>query len=132
MNCPKTFRKGERISSGNKIDELFREGESLLSYPLRVVFLERTLPGEKVAVLISVPKKRLKRAVDRNRVKRLIRESYRLNKHLLIDFLNETDRPGLDLAFIYIGNETESFRKIESAMIKTFDKLKAKPDEGED
>lgn len=82
MNHTCTFRKSERLCSRLLIDQLFEPGQSksIAAYPLRLVYQTAT---ENTALLISVPKRHFKHAVDRNRVKRQIREAYRTNKHLL-------------------------------------------------
>lgn len=86
-----TFRKPERMVSQKLIDELFGGGHShsLAAFPLRMVYMvrERQQGAEPVQLLVSVPKKHLHHAVDRNRTKRQLREAYRLNKHLVLDAL---------------------------------------------
>ena len=86
-----TFRKPERMVSQKMIDELFGGGHShsLAAFPLRMVYMvrERQQGAEPVQLLVSVPKKHLHHAVDRNRTKRQLREAYRLNKHLVLDAL---------------------------------------------
>lgn len=86
-----TFRKPERMVSQKLIDELFGGGHShsLAAFPLRMVYMvrERHQGAEPVQLLVSVPKKHLHHAVDRNRTKRQLREAYRLNKHLVLDAL---------------------------------------------
>ena len=84
-----TFRKQERLTGEIRIKELFEKGEFLLSYPFRVGYVVAPKSDVPVKVVISVPKKRFKRAVNRNRIKRLIRESYRLNKKSLYELLGE-------------------------------------------
>ena len=112
-----TFRKQERIVSHQLIETLFEKGDSqsLAAYPLRAVFLqtERKQGHAPIQILISVPKKRFKHAVDRNRIKRLIREAYRLNKQLLLDAPSMQGK-SLDLAFIWISDELSDFCTIES------------------
>ena len=82
-----TLRKEERICSRKLMDQLFNgdTARSMSSFPLRVVFLstERLPDQPPVSILISVPKRHFHHAVDRNRVKRQVREAYRKNKHLL-------------------------------------------------
>ena len=89
--CSATFRKPERMVSQKMIDELFGGGHShsLAAFPLRMVYMvrERQQGAEPVQLLVSVPKKHLHHAVDRNRTKRQLREAYRLNKHLVLDAL---------------------------------------------
>ena len=121
-----TFKKAERISYQKEIERLFKEGNSFISYPLRVIYLEqKPFSGATVSVLISVPKKKFKRAVKRNRMKRLIREAYRLNKIALIQHLQEKES-GLLIALLFIGNELCPLKEIETAMQKALNTLKEK------
>lgn len=103
MNLNAHFKKSERVVSQKLIDELFDSGNthSMVAFPLRVVYMakQRTDDSEPAQVLISVPKRRLHHAVDRNRAKRLIREAYRLNKQLL----NAQDRQFI-IAFLWISD----------------------------
>ena len=126
MNNRLTFRKAERLSLKRETDGLFNHGKAFISYPLRVVYLEqKPLLGEKVSVLISVPKRRIKLAVNRNRLKRLIREAYRLNKSTLIKHFEEEEN-GLLIAFLFVGNELFDWKEIEAAMQKALVILKEK------
>lgn len=123
MNNIVTFKKSERISLQREIDCLFKHGESLISYPLRIVYLEqKPFSGANVSVLISVPKKKFKHAVKRNRMKRLIREAYRLNKTSVIQYFQGKES-GLLIAFIFIGNELCGWKEIEVAMLKALNLL---------
>ncbi len=118
MNQSFRFGKKERIFLQKEIDLVFREGKSFSAYPLRVVYVEeRPSLGTSASVLISVPKKKIKHAVKRNRLKRLIREAYRLNKHSLIESL-ETANKGLLIAFLFTGNDLFDYNQIETAMKK--------------
>ena len=118
MQQGNTFSKAERISAQREIDLLFSEGASFIAYPLRVIHLQKQpFSGVPCSVLISVPKKRLKHAVDRNRIKRLVRESYRLNKRSFIDFI-QTQTIGFLIAFVYVGNGVASYSEIETAVQK--------------
>ncbi|HSH66258.1 MAG TPA: ribonuclease P protein component [Bacteroidia bacterium] len=82
-----TFSKDERLCSKPLIDQLVQKGNSFNGFPFKVTWLEIQQSTSPVKILISVPKRKFKKAVDRNRIKRLIREAYRKNKHLLIDRL---------------------------------------------
>lgn len=82
-----TFKKEERLCNKGSISDLFHKGSSFLVYPFRVVSLVEK--GEHIIapqVLISVPKRRIKKAVSRNKIKRKIKEAYRLQKQPLLDF----------------------------------------------
>jgi ribonuclease P protein component len=97
---------------------LFEKNISFVVYPLRVVYIEKQpVSGAEAAVLISVPKKKFKQAVKRNRIKRLIREAYRLNKQMLLQSLREK-RKGLLIGFLFVGNELPDWKAIEAAVVK--------------
>jgi ribonuclease P protein component len=116
-----TFNKTERISLQREIDLLFNTGTAFTVYPLRVIYvIEKPLSGAPCAILISVAKKRFKRAVKRNRLKRLIRETYRLNKPLPTPSV--PPKPLL-IAFIYIGNAVCDYATMEASMKKALGKL---------
>lgn len=106
--------KAERLNSKNTIEELFSGGaKSFLAYPIRVVFMPVERKEEApVSILVSVSKKRFKRAVKRNRVKRQIREAYRKNKHALLQLM-QTKEYGLAIAFIYLENELRDTAEVE-------------------
>ncbi len=111
-----TFRKPEKICNQNQIDNLFREGKSFKSGQFKLLYIETETTGQPyVQVLIAVPKKNLRHAVDRNRMKRLIREAYRLNKHKI---LNEYSKVGkhVDIAFIFLGKQPVSQAETISAI----------------
>ncbi len=103
-----TFRKPEKICNQNQIDRLFKEGKSLKSGQFRLLFLETEFSGNPaVQLLIAVPKKSLRHAVDRNRMKRLIREAYRHSKHKILEVYS-TDKNHCDIAVVFNGKECVS------------------------
>jgi ribonuclease P protein component len=110
-----TFHKTERIVSQKTIDELFTSGQSksLAAFPLRVVYMEKD-EAETTQVLVSVSKRHFKHAVDRNRVKRQIREAYRLNKQILTGTLPENKH--LAIAFIWLSDSHAPTDVITSRM----------------
>ena len=115
--------KKEKLCSKIAIDAIFSRGEesnSHLSFPIRVVWLKsQREQGAQVQFLISVPKKRLRHAVDRVTMRRRIREAYRLNRHLLI--IPEDIK--IDIAFIYISSELSKYENINRAMTKILTKI---------
>lgn len=111
-----SLKKEERLSSKKVIDQLFAEGKSFISFPVKVVFLPTKLPANfPVQAGFSVSKKIFKRAVKRNRIKRLLRETYRLNKHILY---NQLEGRQLAVFFIFIGKELPAYASVEAAMKK--------------
>ena len=122
------FPKREHIISTRLIEQLFSSGStSMAAYPLRAVFrmVERSQTDVPVQVLISVPKKRFKHAVDRNRVKRQVREAYRQYKQPLVDAIPSNQ--GLLLGFIWVGDclapSSIVGNRIEKLMIRIAEKL---------
>lgn len=121
-----TLSKEERLSRQRYIDLLFERGQSFVAFPLRVVYLptEEELPA-RASFLVSVPKKRFKRAVKRNLVKRQVREAYRVRKYDLWEPLEAVDRRML-VAFLYIDKEIHSYKSMEKAMEKAIQVLRNK------
>ncbi|MDW3211963.1 MAG: ribonuclease P protein component [Reichenbachiella sp.] len=119
-----SFPKQERLSSKKLIDALFAKGASFYFYPFSVRFLLADENATCHQFMVSVSKRNFKRAVDRNRIKRLIRESYRLNKHLLDELL--PDGKYLLIAYIYIGKEIHPYSFVESKLVDSFGRLKSK------
>ncbi len=119
--------KPERLYLQKDLLRLFNEGDSFVAYPLRIVFLirKKELETPPISILISVPKKKFKHAVDRNYVKRLIRENFRLKKQSLIHSIASPDLQ-IQFAAIFISTERPSFKKIEKAMDKAFCQLEKK------
>ncbi len=124
MNRSSTFRKAERLSHRKQIDSLFNEGLSFGLSPFKVFYLTEE-PGNDapVKVLMTVPKKKFKRAVDRNRLRRLMREAYRLHKHILYDKIVAV--PGcMHIGFVYVGDRKDiAFEELEQQMIKCLERL---------
>lgn len=116
-----TLDKKERLNSKAMIERLFAGGsKSFPAFPLRVVYMQAELAEEAVpavSILVSVPKKRFKRAVKRNLVKRQVREAYRKNKYLLLDALAGKGKR-LILAFIWLDNNVHSSAEVEEKVKK--------------
>ena len=123
VNLRFTFKKEERLSSKKLIDELFNSGSSFYLQPLKVLLLEKKIESTFPAqILITVSAKNFPSAVDRNKIKRLIRESFRLNKHLLYDGLNFKNKKLL-IAIIYSSKKIEPFSLIEEKVVASLQKI---------
>lgn len=115
-----TYSKSEKLKSKNTIDLLFSEGKSVAKYPLRLVFIEGEF-GENCPLKtgVSVSKKHFKLAVDRNYFKRVLRETYRLNKHLLIENI---EKP-YAIMFLYQSKDRLTYEEINKKTIQLFEKF---------
>jgi ribonuclease P protein component len=119
-----TYPKIEKLKSKITIGLLFTEGKSVSKYPLRLVYKAGSFGnpevlGEKIKMGVSVSKKNFKKAVDRNYFKRVLRETYRLNKHLLIDNL---DQP-YSFMFFYQTKDRLTYEEINTKTIQLFEKF---------
>lgn len=119
-----TYPKSEKLKSKITIDLLFSEGKSVSKYPLRLVYVEsdyNIIEGseQKIKIGVSVSKKYFKHAVDRNYFKRLLRETYRLNKHLLVENL---DKP-YAFMFFYQTKDRLTYEEINTKTVQLFEKL---------
>lgn len=115
-----TYPKSEKLKSKKTIDLLFSKGKSVSKYPLRLVYvaLEEEIDA-KTTVGVSVSKKHFKHAVDRNYYKRILREAYRLNKHLLIDTLQKP----YGFMLFYQTTDRLSSKEIHQKTIQLFEKF---------
>ncbi|CAA9194555.1 ribonuclease P protein component [Flavobacterium bizetiae] len=115
-----TYPKNERLKSKTTIGLLFSEGKSVSKYPLRLVYRQAEVDAaEKIKIGVSVSKKYFKKAVDRNYFKRVLRETYRLNKHLLLDNIQEP----YSLMFFYQTKDKLSYEEINTKTIQLFEKF---------
>ena len=115
-----TYPKKEKLKSKTTINLLFSEGNSVSKFPLRLVYVENKEPNAELMKMgVSVSKKYFKKAVDRNYFERVLRETYRLNKHLLIDNL---EKP-YAFMFFYQTKERLSYQEIEEKTIQLFQKF---------
>lgn len=124
-----TYPKNERLKSKTTIGLLFSEGKSVSKYPLRLVYRQAEENSEeKIKIGVSVSKKYFKRAVDRNYFKRVLRETYRLNKHLLLDNINEP----YSIMFFYQTKDKLSYEEINTKTIQLFEKFLAQVNKDND
>ena len=117
------FKKSERLHSKKLISKLFEEGKTFIIYPFKVVYLEQISDTTSpVQVLVSVSRRNFKKATDRNKVKRLIRESYRKNKTRLPSHNSAYDKQLL-IGLIYTANTILTYNEIERKIILILQRL---------
>lgn len=123
----------ERLCGKTKIDSLFASGNSFIVYPYRVVYLlHRNTERVPVSMFVSVPKKKFKRAVKRNLIRRRIKEAYRLNKQILTEPL-QTRNNALDMAILFLDKEIPEYhtleKKLKDMLLKLKETIYPEPDE---
>ncbi len=108
-----SYPKSEKLKNKKIIDQLFSEGKSVSKYPLKLIYLQIVAsPNTQIQTGVTVPKRNFKSAVKRNRIKRLLREAYRLNKQ---EVFNNTEGRFAFL-FLYLGKEVPTFKQVEKGM----------------
>ncbi|WP_353777149.1 ribonuclease P protein component [Winogradskyella sp. 3972H.M.0a.05] len=117
-----SFPKKEKLKSKILIDLLFKEGQSVSAFPLKLIYLQTTHDDEAVIKTgVSVSKRYFKNAVDRNRIKRLMREAYRLNK---ADFFNNSST-SYAFMILYLSKDGTTFEALNAKMKQLFEKFLA-------
>ncbi|MBI4945146.1 MAG: ribonuclease P protein component [Bacteroidetes bacterium] len=128
-----TFKKAERLTNKRIFESIFESGKSISVFPFKLIWIETNTTSPTPLSLrsgvvgeaqlgISVPKKSFAKAVDRNTIKRRIRESYRKNKHSLYEMLKEKNL-SIALMIIYISKEELPYQEIEKKMIVSLQKV---------
>lgn len=123
MPATYAYNKKEKLKSRKLLDQLFTKGKSVSAFPLKVFY--GVLPPETeetVPAGVGVSARNFSKAVDRNRIKRLLREAYRLNKSVLHDALN-TDQKKAAVFFLYVGKEKPEFAGLNETMTLVLQKL---------
>lgn len=119
-----TFKKGERLKSRKDIEGLMQGGRSITISPLKMIWAAGAWTGTISAkATVAVSKKNFKKAVDRNKLKRRMREAFRKNKQELVELLQQKNKK-INLMFIHITKEMSEYVLIEASIRKTLEKLR--------
>jgi ribonuclease P protein component len=116
------FPKAERLKSRKQIDFLFAEGKAFSVFPIRVIYRVSAAEKGSLQVGVSASKRHFKKAVDRNRIKRLLREAYRLQKEELVLQIREANTCG-HVFFIYTDKTIADFETVKTVMAKCLQRL---------
>ena len=112
-----TFNRKEKLKSKKLIEQLFAEGKAVTVFPLRLIYIKATFQDDVlVKAGVSVSKRSFKRAIDRNRIKRLLREAYRLNKPSYFNNITTS----YAFMILYIGKEQPTFSQVDTHMKRLF------------
>ena len=122
-----TLGKSERLKSRKQIEQLFSEGKKFVVAPYRIFYLFRDSPSS-LQFGVGVSTKNFKKAVDRNRIKRLTKEAYRLQKNVLREKIKSTGKQ-LDLFFIYTSKEMPDYNLVKDKLALALKKLETLIDE---
>ena len=120
-----TFSKNERRLSKKRVQELYSSGFKLYSGSFILIWHKQSLNSEKIRLLISVPKKNIKKSVDRNYVKRLIKECYKINKIMIYKLITSH----IEIILIYNKIELPQFNKLREELLTLFKMLRKKINE---
>lgn len=120
-----TLKAHERLKSRKVIQQLFKEGHAFSHFPFRIIFLEANDQASQLRTGFSVSKRHFKKAVDRNKIKRLMREAYRLQKNNLKDLV-EKNQKGLAVFIIYTINTLPLYNDIFEKMGTALERLQKK------
>ena len=117
------LNKTEKLTSRTAIERLFGEGKSLMAFPLRAAYRLREPGDAPVQFLISIPKKRIRRAVNRVLLRRRTREAYRLNRRELLTPTLLQQGIGVDIAFVYLDNAPPPYSVINEKMTSLLQRI---------
>lgn len=108
-----SFPKKERLTGKKHFERVFVEGKQLKAFPLKLVYVDvQFRDNVPVKAAFVAPKRAFKKAVHRNRIKRLLREAYRLNKHLIFNNIEGN----FAFVFLYLGKDLPDFKQVDGQM----------------
>ena len=119
-----TFKKEERLTSKKLIEELLKNGSSFVEFPFRLIWMETSLQSSSpVQIVITVSKKHFPKAVDRNKIKRQMREAYRKNKEIIYSYLRNKQQQNT-IMLVYINKVSCGYKEMEDKIILTLQRYR--------
>lgn len=122
MASEERFTYREKLKSRTQLKSLFGQGKRVSVYPIKTWYLELPAGPKPILAGVGVSARNFRKAVDRNRIKRLLREAYRLQKTALFESL-QADNKSVIVFFLYIGNDVPVYEQVKTAMAETLQKL---------
>lgn len=117
------LKKDEKLCSRTAVERIFGEGKSLMAFPLRAAYRIHPIGEHPVQFLISIPKKRIRKAVGRVTLRRRVREAYRLNRRELLVPALEQSGQGVDIAFVYLDTSLAPYCVINEKMCSLLQRI---------
>ncbi len=117
-----TLKKKERLTKDKAVEHLLRQGKEISAFPFRMIWAEDPASDHCLKIAFRISKKKIKRAVDRNRIRRRMREAFRQHKHILYDGISQTEK-NFALLLIFSGSQSVSFQEAEGKIILILHRL---------
>lgn len=119
---PFSYNKKEKLKSRKQLEALFTSGETLIVFPIKIFFNKTSAQDNNIKAGVGVSRKNFRKAIARNRIKRLLREAYRTEKAVLLNYLQQ-NKIQIALFFLYIDKSLPEFDLLKEKMQQAIEKL---------
>lgn len=124
VSAPRYFyRKADKLKSRKQIELVFKKGKTFMAFPLKIHWYADKSAHAVLQAAVSVPSRHFKKAVDRNKIKRIMREAWRLNKNSLQQQTVDLHQ-NLSVFIVYVGNEVPQYDTLANKTETSINKLK--------